>query len=85
MILKILQESFLEDINNILNNDKFSSLFKDNEMRVIFNNLKDKVKDNEYQKTKDRIYQGFEAIISDSIQVALSFSSVNLLFNYRYI
>ena len=82
---QILQESFLEDINNILNNGEVPNLFKDDEMAVIFNNLKDKAKENKYPETKDGVYQYFVATVRDSLHVVLSFSPVGSSFRNRCI
>ena len=82
---QILHESFLEDINNILNNGEVPNLFKDDEMAVIFNNLKDKAKENKYPETKDGVYQYFVATVRDSLHVVLSFSPVGSSFRNRCI
>ena len=72
----IIQESFLEDINNILNNGEVPNLLKDDEMAVIFNTLKDKAKENKYPETKDGVYQFFVQTVRDSLHIVLSFSPV---------
>jgi dynein heavy chain len=82
---QILQESFLEDINNILNNGEVPNLFKDDEMAVIFNTLKDKAKEAKYAETKDGVYQYFVATVRDSLHIVLSFSPVGSSFRNRCI
>jgi dynein heavy chain len=82
---QILHESFLEDINNILNKGEVPNLFKDDQMAVIFNNLKDKAKENKYPETKDGVYQYFVATVRDSLHVVLSFSPVGSSFRNRCI
>ena len=81
---QIIQESFLEDINNILNNGEVPNLFKDDEMAVIFNTLKDKAKENKYPETKDGVYQ-FVQTVRDSLHIVLSFSPVGSSFRNRCI
>ena len=82
---QIIQESFLEDINNILNNGEVPNLFKDDEMAVIFNTLKDKAKENKYPETKDAVYQFFVQTVRDSLHIVLSFSPVGSTFRNRCI
>ena len=82
---QIIQESFLEDINNILNNGEVPNLFKDDEMAVIFNTLKDKAKENKYPETKDGVYQFFVQTVRDSLHIVLSFSPVGSSFRNRCI
>ena len=82
---QILQESFLEDINNILNNGEVPNLFKDDEMAVIFNTLKDKAKENKYPETKDGVYQYFVSTVRDSLHIILCFSPVGNSFRNRCI
>ena len=82
---QILMESFLEDINNILNNGEVPNLFKDDEIAVIFNNLKDSAKQNGYPETKDGVYQFFVANVRDNLHIVLSFSPVGSSFRNRCI
>jgi len=82
---QILYESFLEDINNVLNNGEVPNLFKDDEMAVIFNTLKDKAKDAKWPETKDGVYQYFVSTVRDSLHIILSFSPVGSSFRNRCI
>ena len=76
---QILQESFLEDINNILNNGEVPNLFKDEEITYIFNTLKDTAK----SESKDTVYQFFVSNVRDRLRIVLSFSPVGENFRNR--
>ena len=82
---QILYESFLEDINNILNNGEVPNLLKDDEIAVVFNNLKDAAKQNGYPETKDGVYQFFVSNVRDNLHIVLSFSPVGSSFRNRCI
>ena len=68
-----------------MNNGEVPNLFKDDEMAVIFNTLKDKAKENKYPETKDGVYQFFVQTVRDSLHIVLSFSPVGSAFRNRCI
>lgn len=81
---QIIYESFLEDINNILNNGEVPNLLKDDELNLIYNSLKDIAKDVPgYNETKDSVYQFFVSRVRDNLRIALSFSPVGVNFRIR--
>jgi len=82
---QIIFESFLEDINNILNNGEVPNLFKEDEMAVIFNTLKDafKAENNNVAETKDGVYQFFVSNVRKRLRIVLCFSPVGDGFRNR--
>jgi dynein heavy chain len=80
---QILYESFLEDINNILNNGEVPNLFKEDEILQIFNTLKDSAKSNGYLENKDSVYQYFVSRVRESLRIVLAFSPVGDGFRNR--
>ena len=85
---QIIKESFLEDINNILNNGEVPNLFKDDEIALIHNTLKETSKDlrdaaNYNLESKDGAYQFFVARIRDNLRIVLCFSPVGDNFRNR--
>jgi dynein heavy chain, axonemal len=80
---QIIYESFLEDINNILNNGEVPNLFKDDEIGLIFNTLKDSAKNEGYTETKDSVYQYFVSNVRDQLHIVLCFSPVGEGFRNR--
>jgi len=76
---QILIESFLEDINNILNNGEVPNLFKDDEITYIFNNLKESAG----SESKDAVYQCFVSNVRKRLRIALCFSPVGDNFRNR--
>ncbi|MCQ2815624.1 MAG: AAA family ATPase [archaeon] len=73
---QILKESFMEDINNILNNGEVPNLLKEDDLAFIQNVLKDKARDKGFPDTKDGIYQYFVSCVKDNLHIILSFSPV---------
>jgi dynein heavy chain, axonemal len=80
---QIIHESFLEDINNILNNGEVPNLFKEDEIGLIFNSLKDMAKNEGYTETKDSVYQYFVSNVRDQLHIVLCFSPVGEGFRNR--
>jgi len=82
---QIIVESFLEDINNILNNGEVPNLFKEDELAVIFNTLKDafKSENSNVPETKDAVYQYFVSNVRKRLRIVLCFSPVGEGFRNR--
>jgi len=82
---QIIIESFLEDINNILNNGEVPNLFKEDELALIFNTLKDafKAENNNVPETKDGVYQYFVSNVRKRLRIVLCFSPVGEGFRNR--
>jgi len=76
---QILVESFLEDINNILNNGEVPNLYKDDEITLIFNTLKETAK----LESKDAVYQYFVRNVRERLRIVLCFSPVGDNFRNR--
>jgi len=86
---QIIYESFLEDINNILNNGEVPNLFKEDELNVIQNTIKETAKDISKSdpgvnlETKDGCYQYFVSRVRENLRLALCFSPVGAGFRNR--
>ncbi len=82
---QIIVESFLEDINNILNNGEVPNLFKEDELALIFNTLKDsfKAEHSNLPETKDGVYQYFVGNVRKKLRIVLCFSPVGEGFRNR--
>lgn len=82
---QIVYESFLEDINNILNNGEVPNLFKEDELAIIFNTLKEafKAENTNVSETKDCVYQYFVGNVRKRLRIALCFSPVGEGFRNR--
>ena len=80
---QIIYESFLEDINNILNNGEVPNLFKEDELNLIFNTLKAVAKSEGRNESKEDVYQYFISNIKDQLHIALCFSPIGENFRNR--
>lgn len=80
---QILKESFLEDINNVLNNGEIPNLFKDETLNRIHNSLKATARLEGKGESKDAVYQFFVKRVRDNFRIVLSFSPVGAEFRNR--
>jgi dynein heavy chain len=82
---QILYESFLEDINNLLNNGEVPNLFGYDQIGQIFNTLKEYAKSakKNYLENRDSIYQFFVDNVRDRLRIVLCFSPVGEGFRNR--
>ena len=72
---QIILESFLEDINNILNTGEVPNLFENEETEAIVGDLRPKLKDQKIE-TRDAILQYFVQKCRDKLHIVLTFSPV---------
>lgn len=79
---QILYESFLEDINSILNTGEVPNLFAPDETEMIVSELRALAK-NEGKETKDLILQFFVSRCREALHVILTFSPVGDQFRNR--
>lgn len=79
---QILNESFLEDINNILNAGEVPNLFTSEEYDNIVETLRPKAKQEE-KETKDEILHYFVSLCRQNLHITLAFSPVGEKFRER--
>jgi dynein heavy chain len=74
----IINESFVEDINNILNNGKIPNLYATEDIQKIIEDMKDQHKSDDLIKGMEdgEIMQVFEDCAKNSIHVILAFSPI---------
>lgn len=81
---QILRESFLEDINNILNSGEVPNLFAPDEYENIVDTLRPKAKE-DGKETRDEILHYFLSLCRQNLHLALTFSPVGEKFRERTI
>jgi len=79
---QIMYESFLEDINNILNTGEVPNLYAPDEAEMIINELRSAAKA-EGKETRDLIMQFFVSRCREALHVILTFSPVGDQFRNR--
>jgi dynein heavy chain len=79
---QILKESFLEDINNILNSGEVPNLFAQDEYDNIVETLRPKAKQ-EGKENKDEILHYFVSLCRQNLHITLAFSPVGEKFRER--
>jgi dynein heavy chain len=82
---QIVEPSFLEDINNILNTGEVPNLFPDDEMAKIVNDIRPVVKAMGLPETRDNCVSTFVSRVRDFLHIVLCMSPVgdNLRVNCR--
>ena len=80
---QIIKESFLEDINNILNAGEVPDLFAADELGKIVESVRPLAKAAGKQETRDVIYAHFVQLCRENLHVVLTFSPVGEAFRNR--
>lgn len=84
---QIINEAFLEDINNILNNGKIPNLYSKDDENVIIESLKEAYKGDpvfkEIQEDATAVLEKFETQARDSLHVVLTMSPIGDAFKVR--
>lgn len=73
---QIIQESFLEDINNLLNTGEVPNLFKPEIIDIIVEDLREKAVSLGYNDTRASIMECFTAQVRENLHIVLTFSPV---------
>lgn len=73
---QIIKESFLEDINNILNTGEVPNLFKPDEIDIIIEGLRETATKLGYDDNKGSIMECFTHLIRENLHIVLAFSPV---------
>lgn len=79
---QIVRESFLEDINNLLNSGEIPNLFPAEEKAAICDELSDRARQFGFS-TRDAIYAYFVATCRERLHIVLAFSPVGEQFRVR--
>lgn len=80
---QIVFESFLEDINNLLNSGEIPNLFAPDERQQINDELADKAKAAGVPQTREAIYAYFVQLCRERMHIVLAFSPVGDAFRDR--
>jgi len=80
---QLVQESFLEDINNILNAGEVPDLFAKDEMEKIIEATRPRAKAAGKLETRDVIYQHFVQLVRENLHVILAMSPIGDAFRNR--
>eukprot|EP00698_Gefionella_okellyi_P007648 TRINITY_DN186_c0_g2_i1.p1 TRINITY_DN186_c0_g2~~TRINITY_DN186_c0_g2_i1.p1 ORF type:complete len:2597 (+),score=793.21 TRINITY_DN186_c0_g2_i1:164-7954(+) len=80
---QIVKESFLEDVNNILNSGEVPNLWANDEMERIIADVRPKAKEAGKLETKDVVYQHFVQLVRENLHMVLCFSPIGDAFRNR--
>ena len=80
---QIVYESFLEDINNLLNSGEIPNLFPPEEKTAIVEELGDRAKAAGIPQTREAIYTWFVQLCRQNLHIVLAFSPVGDSFRDR--
>eukprot|EP00741_Cyanophora_paradoxa_P000409 tig00000404_g400.t1 len=80
---QIVRETFLEDINNILNSGEVPNLFAQDEMDKIINDVRPHCKKLDIPDTRDNVRNLFVSRVRDNLHIVLCMSPVGEAFRTR--
>ncbi|KAL0228525.1 hypothetical protein RCL1_004668 [Eukaryota sp. TZLM3-RCL] len=80
---QIVDESFLEDVNNILNSGEVPNLYENEEYDNLITKMRPIVRELGLPETKDAIYRHFIQRVRDNLHVVLCMSPVGSTFRTR--
>eukprot|EP00439_Symbiodinium_sp_Y106_P064710 s2832_g10.t1 len=80
---QIVKESFLEDINNILNTGEVPNLFAPDELEGVIGLMRPLAKAAGKPETRDAIWQYFVQVIRENLHIVLAFSPIGEGFRAR--
>ena len=80
---QIVRESFLEDINNLLNSGEIPNLFPPEEKAQICDELAPRARENKVGENRDQIYSYFVQLCRENLHIVLAFSPVGEQFRNR--
>ena len=78
-----MKESFLEDINNLLNSGEVPNLFEADDMEHILNKVRPLAKAAGKPEGRDAIYAHFVSLVRDNLHIVLCMSPVGDAFRVR--
>lgn len=80
---QIVRETFLENINNVLNTGEVPNLFAPDEMSQVVDSVRPLAKAAGKPESKDAIWQYFVQLVRESLHIVLAFSPVGEGFRAR--
>ncbi|OMJ81043.1 hypothetical protein SteCoe_18549 [Stentor coeruleus] len=80
---QIVKESFLEDINNVLNTGEVPNLYEIQDTEEIIGLVRQSAKEAGRPDTKDAIFQHYVQLCRDNLHIVLAFSPVGEQFRVR--
>jgi len=80
---QIVQESFLEDINNILNSGEVPNLYEPDELERIVSTVRPLAKAAGKLETRDVVLQHYVHLVRENLHVVLAFSPIGEAFRRR--
>ena len=80
---QIVKETFLEDINNLLNSGEIPNLFPPDEKAAIIEELTEKAKNAGIPQNREAIYAWFVQMCRERLHIVLAFSPVGDAFRDR--
>ena len=82
---QIVNESLLEDINNVLNTGEVPNLWEVDEVNKIIEDLRPVCVAQGFPDTRDNVYRLFVARVRDNMHIVLAMSPVGDSFRVRYV
>ena len=79
----VVEESFLEDINNLLNAGDVPNLYAPDEIEEIVSEMRKPAKDAEIIETRDNLYSLFISRVREYLHMVLAFSPIGSAFRQR--
>lgn len=73
---QIVMESFLEDINNILNTGEVPNLWAVEDLEEIIGDIRPLVKEAKIDETRDKMLKYFVQLVRENLHIVLTFSPV---------
>lgn len=80
---QVVHESFLEDINNILNSGEVPNLFDGEQIEAIVNKVRPLARAAGKVETRDNIFNHFVQLVRENLHVVLAFSPIGDAFRAR--
>lgn len=80
---QIVNEGFLEDINNLLNSGEVPGLFASDEKERLIGDIREYCQQNNIPETRDSMYQAFIARVRENLHIVLCMSPVGDSFRAR--
>jgi dynein heavy chain len=80
---QIINETFLEDINNVLNAGEVPNLFPNDELERIIGDLRPKAKEADRSEARDQVWIWFVERVRENLHIALTMSPVGVALRVR--
>jgi len=80
---QIINETFLEDINNVLNAGEVPNLFPNDEMERVITDVRPRAKENGRNEARDAVWQYFIELARENLHIVLTMSPVGSALRVR--